>query len=209
MEQGPQPQEEERFFPPQDLLYRICEAIREELQIGTLMGPDCCIPATAIVIDVLDHFRLDARPLSVTVSVFNPTMTERIDREGMPTPEDAERDWFQSGCHSIGIGLGDDDQPGRWAGHLVANLADRVLIDLTLPQANRPAHGIDLPEVILAPIEEGFLQARHALAATLNGCLVIYQARPGDRSFERSPDWRSKKRRDSIVGAAIRRLKRG
>src|SRR5262249_43169019 len=111
--------------------------------------------------------------------------------------------------HSVGVGLGRDDEPGRWAGHLAAVLANRVLIDLTLTQASRPGHGIELPEVILVPVNEGFLAAESSLAGKLNGCLVIYQARPDDRSFERSSDWRSRKRRDAIVGAAIRRLKEG
>jgi hypothetical protein len=41
----------------------------------------------------------------------------------------------------------------------------------------------------------------------VNGCRVVYEARPADRPFERSNDWKSRKRRDAIVGTAIRRLK--
>ncbi len=176
------------------------------MRIGTLYRPDCCIAATAILIDVLDYFRLTARPLSVIATVFNPAMTERIEREGMPTLEEAERDWFPNGCYSLAVGFG-DPEPGKWPGHLVVNLADQVLIDLTLDQADRPQHDIVLPMPIIAPFPPEFLTEDGHLAGIVNGCRVVYEARPSDRSFERSNDWRSRKRRDAIVGAAIRRLK--
>src|SRR5947209_8022518 len=121
--------------PARPFLPRLCEVVREELKIGTLFRPDCCIAATAVLIDVLDYFRLTARPLSVIATVFNPAMSERLLRDGMPTPEEAERDWFPNGCYALAVGAG-DPQPGMWSGHLVANLADRALIDLTLDQAN-------------------------------------------------------------------------
>jgi hypothetical protein len=192
--------------PARPFLTRLCEVVREELRIGTLYRPDCCIAATAILIDVLDYFRLTARPLSVIATVFNPAMSGRIEREGMPTLEEAELDWFPHGCYSLAVGSG-DPEPGKWPGHLVANLADRPLIDLTLDQADRPQHGIVLPVPILAPFPPEFLNEDGQMAGVVNGCRVVYEAQPFDRSFERSNDWRSRKRREAVVGAAIRRLK--
>jgi hypothetical protein len=178
------------------------------MQIGTLYRPDCCIAATAILIDVLDYFRLTARPLSVIATVFNPAMSRRIEREGMPTLEEAERDWFPRGCYSLAVGVG-GPQLGKWPGHLVVNLADQVLIDLTLDQADRPQHGIVLPMPIVAPFPPDFLTEDGQMAGLINGCRVVYEARPADRSFDRSNDWRSRKRRDAVVGTAIRLLKGG
>ncbi len=192
--------------PARPFLPHLCDVIRDEMQIGTLYRPDCCIAATAILIDVLDYFRLTAWPLSVIATVYNPVMTERILREGMPTLEEAERDWIPNGCYALAVGAG-DPEPGKWAGHLVANLADQVLIDLTLDQADRPQHGIVLPMPIIAPFPPEFLTEDGQLAGLVNGCRVVYEARPSDRSFEHSNDWRSRKRRDAVVGAAIRRLK--
>lgn len=192
--------------PARPFLPHLCEVVRDEMRIGTLYRPDCCIAATAILIDVLDYFRLTARPLSVIATVFNPAMSGRIEREGMPTLEEAERDWFPNGCYSLAVGIG-DPEPGKWPGHLVANLADKVLIDLTLDQADRPQHGIVLPMPVVAPFPPELLTEDGQMAGMVNGCRVVYEARPADRSFERSNDWRSRKRHDAVVGAAIRRLK--
>ena len=192
--------------PARPFLPRVCEAVRDAMRIGTLYRPDCCIAATAILIDVLDYFRLTARPLSVIATVFNPVMSGRIEREGMPTLEEAERDWFPNGCYSLVVGVG-DPQPGKWPGHLVVNLADQVLIDLTLDQADRPQHDIVLPMPVVAPFPAEFLTEYGQLSGVVNGCRVVYEARPADRSFERSNDWRSRKRREAVVGAAIRQLK--
>jgi hypothetical protein len=192
--------------PARPFLPHLCQVVREELRIGSLYRPDCCIAATAILIEVLDYFRLNARPLSVIATVFNPAMSERIEREGMPTLEKAERDWFPCGCYSLAVGVG-DPEPGKWPGHLVANLADQVLIDLTLDQADRPQHDIVLPMPIMAPLPAEFLTEGGQMAGKVNGCRVVYEARPGDRSFERSNDWKNRKRRADVVGVAIRRLK--
>jgi hypothetical protein len=146
------------------------------MRIGTLYRPDCCIAATAILIDLLDHFRLTARPLSVIATVFNPAMSERIDREGLPTLEEAERDWFPHGCYCLAVGVG-DPQPGKWPGHLVANLAEKVLIDLTLDQADRPQYGILLPMPIVAPFPPEFLTEDGQMVGMVNGCRVVYEAR--------------------------------
>jgi hypothetical protein len=192
--------------PSRPFLPRLCEVVREEMQVGTRYRPDCCIAATAILIDVLDYFKLTAKPLSVIATVFNPRMSERIAQEGMPTLEEAERDWFPKGCYSLAVGAG-DPQPGKWPGHLVSVLGRQVLIDLTLDQANRPQYGIVLPMPLIAPYHPDFLAGEAQVAGIVSGCRVIYEARSGDRSFERSNDWRSQKRRSAVVGKAIRKLK--
>jgi hypothetical protein len=192
--------------PVRPLLQRLCGVVREELRIGTLYRPDCCIAATAVLIDVLDYFRLTARPLRVIATVYNPAMSERILREGMPTLAEAERDWFPNGCYSLAAGIGAPES-GKWPGHLVAILADKVLIDLTLDQANRPQHDIVLPMPLVAPLPPDFLAEDGQMAGQVNGCRVVYEARPSDHSFDRSNDWRSRKRHDGVVAGAIRRLK--
>jgi hypothetical protein len=63
------------------------------------------------------------------------------------------------------VGVG-NPQPGKWTEHLVVNLADQVLIDLTLDQADRPQHGIVLPMPVVAPV------GLNTVAMTLRGRAV-------------------------------------
>jgi hypothetical protein len=102
-------------------------------------------------------------------------MSGRIEREGIPTLEEAERDWFPRDCYSLAVSIG-DPQPGKWSGHQVVNLADRVLIDLTLDQADRPRHDIVLPMQIVAPFPPDFLSGDGQMAGLVNGCRVGYVA---------------------------------
>jgi hypothetical protein len=160
-----------------------------DLQLLLMVRPDCCILATAALIDVFDYFKLTAKPLSVISTVFNPRMADRIALEGMPTPEEAERSWFppHDTCRSLAVGAG-DPEPGKWPGHLVCVLDGKVLIDLTLDQADRPHRGIELPVPVIAPVNEEFLAGQGELVGMVNGCRVVYLARPEDRTFERSRD---------------------
>src|SRR5262249_2868660 len=173
---------EEATFPARPFLPRLCAVVREELHIGTLYRPDCCIAATAILNEVLDYFKLTARPLGDIATVFNPVTRERIDREGMPTLEEAERDWFTKGCYSLAVGAG-DPEPGKWPAHLVTVLGAQVLIDLTLDQANRPQHGIVLPMPILAPCDPDFLAGPAPGARIVNGSPGGHEAPPGAPAF--------------------------
>jgi hypothetical protein len=78
--------EEDRRGVP-EFLGDLCKAVREGLQIGTEVGPDCCILATRVLVGVLESFRVRSRPLSVMAGVFNPTMRERILSGDAPVPE--------------------------------------------------------------------------------------------------------------------------
>ncbi len=87
-------------------------------------------------------------------------------------------------------------------------MEDTVLVDLTIAQANRPDRGIVLPEVFITDgIRGDFLAGRVELECLVNGCGVIYQARPEDHSFEQAPDWTERERRDRCIGPAVFRFK--
>src|SRR5262249_24957371 len=184
--------------------WHLREGTRKKWMLAPFLKPYCGLSPPAVLIYVLDYFKLTAKPLSVIATIFNPAMSERIEKEGMPTLEQAVADWFPRGCYSLAVGLG-EEEPGKWPGHLVATLGGKVLIDLTLDQADRPKHGIELPMPIVAPFPAEFLSDEGEICGLVNGCRVVYRARPEDRSFERSRDWTMKRRRDAMVGAAIRR----
>ena len=53
------------------------------------------------------------------------------------TTEEYERWIEESGCWWLTLGQG-EPEPGKWPGHVAVAVWESVLIDLTLPQANRP-----------------------------------------------------------------------
>src|SRR5690349_6891587 len=121
--------------PPPTLstLVRIAEVVRGALRIGTSHPPDCCIAATRALIEVLGHFHIDARPLTVTAMVYNPAAVRWIESAGrLPASRQDVQDCSAAGCWAHGLGFGGDPRPGTWPGHLVALLPDQALIDLTL-----------------------------------------------------------------------------
>jgi hypothetical protein len=180
-----------------ELVEELARVVRQEMD--GRYRPDCCIAATRILLSVADYFRLTALPLCVQATVFNPVMSQRLEHEAMPSQEEAERSWFPAGCHSVGLGVPGDSEPGRWQGHLVA-VVERHLLDITLDQASRPQHGIVLPAVCVCPLDLDFLMRRAMLQGRCNGCLVRYLALPtGAGDFQRAPDWRSKRHHATIA----------
>jgi hypothetical protein len=190
----------------------IGDITREELRIGDLCLPACCILATATLLDVFRYFGINAKPCKAVATIFNPVMAGRLE-SGETYPED-RREWFTdgSGCWAIGVGLG-DPEPGKWCGHLVAITDDGYLCDLTIDQANRPHMNIELPQAIIAEPHamegrrEAFLCGDMRLDAWINGCILGYHLDPSDQTFRYAPDWKKAGRRKPFAGAAIRRIR--
>jgi hypothetical protein len=144
---------------------------------------DSCIASTAICIDVLDYFGLDARPLACRTVVWNRQL--------------------ESGCWSVGIGHGDKRQ-GGWPGHLVALAAGDLLLDLSLDQASRPQHNIELGALGVY-LPEDYLAEGYECEAF--GCHLYYEFLPADQSFRNANDWKATSRRRETVGTIIRAVK--
>jgi hypothetical protein len=96
-----------------------------------------CIPSTRIIIEVLRHFRISARPLPVRVTAFNP-VAQRFIRDGRVVDlESVSR--RHRGAYVIGIGSPNfKPAAGDWPGHLVVYVEDRYLLDLSIGQLSRP-----------------------------------------------------------------------
>jgi hypothetical protein len=171
--------------------------------------PDSCVAAARVLVDVFDRLHARARPPSVVVDVFSPSMVARAEAEGGRLPADTEeyQRWIEeSGCWWLTLGGGGDPEPGKWPGHVGVVAWESVLIDLTLPQAARPQRGIALaPAAIQVGAE--FLDGSEGRVVTMNGSELHYQARPENRSFMQSPDWRDRKRHRDVVQAILRRAR--
>jgi hypothetical protein len=182
---------------------KIAVAVSAALKAHYGKRKDCCISAARALTRVFDYFRIPNRPLVVTALVFNPALTERIERE---ESESTNLEVLRDGEWSVG--LGDERAPSKtWSGHIVVALTKNgLLADLTLDQASRPEHNITLPAPALAEASPAFLEGMETTVGVINGCLVVYRPRPADRSYEQSPDWTLRERTDPIVQGAIKRL---
>jgi hypothetical protein len=163
-----------------------------------LYRPDCCIAATKIATLVLaDRLHMRVRPMTVEVDVVNAALAAR---DRLPETDAEYRQWqAEDGSYWLTLGARDATaRPGHWPGHLVAIVYDRVLLDLTLAQASRPAHGIRLPALTVR-VSAGFLTGAEGRVVELEDAVVAYRARPADRSFARARDWQDAHRHDAAV----------
>lgn len=168
------------YEPPAEMV----AALRFVRRAQDLVGDrDCCIVAAGAVC-TLTSPSTPAYALAVEATVFNAAAVGFIHRNEL-LPEHREA-WDAAGAMSAGVGsgTGTDD---LWPGHLVAVINRRWLVDTTLDQANHL--GLRIPPVIVLPVTEGFLRGRATLLADLSTVAVLYQARPGDRSYRECPAW--------------------
>jgi hypothetical protein len=157
--------------------------------VTPVYGPNSCIPTTRVVIGALEGLGIKARPLSVRTNVINERYLTAVEELGRPFRDKAEAmEWHRSrGVFSYGIGA--KHAAGTWPGHLVAVVRERVLLDLTIGQANHPEYDMVLSP-IFGEVSGRFLNGNHPASMDNNGCRVIYEAMPRDRGYELTPNWR-------------------
>lgn len=157
-----------------------------DLQQTGLLLPNACILAAAVGVEALRYHGIEAKEEPVSLAVLNAKALAH--KEAGKDHDDI--DWTD-GSWSVGIDpnqVPDDPNPG-WNGHLVLTVEKAVLIDLTLPQVNRPHKDIILTPLV-APLRYESFRAGEPQGYDLNGCLVEYQRRPDLASqFRSSPDW--------------------
>lgn len=145
---------------------------------------DSCIESTAAAIDVLAAFKIAARALPVEVAAFNAPAVEMLDRDMLA--RDHPDAWDAAGAHSVGIGVAPmPTRPDRFAGHLVAVVAGRWLLDLSLDQASRPLRGLTLGPLLVPYLAEQ-MATGWTTYETANGTTVMYRR----SQIVRGPVWR-------------------
>jgi hypothetical protein len=101
---------------------------------------------------------------------------------------DVDRDTIACRPQDHSIGYGQNPEDTGYDAHVVTVVERRFLLDLTLDQANRPQHSIELrPGYFLLP--DGFLAGDEGAPMVLNGTYIRYTAVPDDRGFLTTPDW--------------------
>lgn len=167
-------------------------------------GPDSCIIGTRICIEAFEAFGHDAEALPVRVFVAN---TAWMEGKVGPDFDPLDRATWAEGAWTVGMGFRQGEDK---TGHLMAHCGD-TLVDLSLDQASRPAHGIVLPPALFKT-PPGFREGTAGCEYKLNGCLIAYVRAPEtDRWWSRSPNWgrRDAKPRREIVATVIRAVRSG
>lgn len=149
--------------------------------------PGTCICGVRLASLVLRKWHFRVQPLSVTVHIYNAAY---IAKGREPKSDEEAFQWREEGVWSIELGARGIKRPGGWPGHLVAILNGNAMLDLTLNQACRPNKGIVL-EPIIGGVSKDFLVGKELAEITTNGCQLIYQPFPDDKSFILAGDWRS------------------
>lgn len=167
----------------------------------TVQGP-ACILATAIGIDVLKEFGIEARPLSVQVDVVNRAWLDgdvaaawRLSA-GYPPEEAAKM-----------LAPRTNVPTSPWDGHLVIELVGRAaLLDLDLKQMARPRHRIVVPPV-------GWFEGWNGTAGEwplADGGRIFYRAKRDDvASWGGARDWWDRAKRADSVAAVVRAIRKG
>lgn len=182
------------FFTSRKFLRQVRKMI---LDSGAMVTS--CICCTKVFVQLAETVGLDARPLTVETSVFNPVFADWIEQHGL-NPSDADvHKLGQAGGRFVVLGARDDREAAEnaWPGHLVAVLRAKgkptTIVDLSIDQANRPAKDINITEPLVFGVPDNFVEGRSVASGfvgTQAGKICfVYRAFPEDTSFEVSPDW--------------------
>lgn len=170
-----------------------------------------CIMAASVLLRVL-HLKgiRGAYPLTVKPRIFNPKYTARLEREPYLIASEFKNGLNEDGCAMVGIGYGEHSKD-EWSAHLVVVIPQALkgkdaICDLTITQANKPEWNIQLGQIMVG-IRDSFIDGTQPFGVIVNGCRVIYKAFPGDVSFEETPIWRNRLKRDLIVKRVMKKLR--
>lgn len=151
-------------------------------QIRETYREDSCIATTAATVSALRLLDADTFPLSVEVVVMNSVLYDYAVAHEGEFPEKGS-DAYPPGGYALAV-----------TRHVVAIAERRWLLDYSIDQAQREDVGI-LLEPLVIPIEEKWLRGRGGhLVFRHRGTILYYTARPGDRWFEESNNWKGEHR---------------
>lgn len=168
------------------------QAVDRLLRVMPEIIDDCgysrrtCVLQTRIATVVLRELGFRARPLTCQVLVGNHAWCELAGELGrFPQAEDW-RDRDDIWCLGIGP-MSQSTGPG-YDGHVIAVVDERLALDLTIDQCDRPKHGIAL-KPHRWEVGTEFLTGVTPAIFTNDGALVRYDALPGERDFLHAADW--------------------
>lgn len=161
--------------------------------------PNACIACTRVTLEVLTRWHFRVRPCSVEAQIANPALVARWHRlRRKPRSHDELEQWtHEDGSYLIHLG-GGGPRADHWAGHLVALVEGRVMVDLSLPQANTPERGITLTSLI-CDVPRGFGKGQLPHTFEMGGCRVEYRAFPEKIGYQTAIDWSDRHRHADTI----------
>ena len=172
-------------------LKRMLAAVRD--RVLQHYRPDSCIATTKAIIEIVRP--ADAYALHVKALVMNGPFVDLLGSGADPESPEGIAAGTESGAWAVHVGAG-DPEPGKWAGHLVAIVERKWLVDASIDQASRPEHDIHLTEPVVAKVTEAFLRGKEPLLVVVKKAFIRYDAVPGDKSYRASPNWQQLRRRE-------------
>lgn len=149
--------------------------------------PDRCLNASWICVEVMRRLHVEARALSVNTMLMNRAWGKMMERTRWRPTQAQQDECARRGGHSLGIDFNETPGGNRFAGHVVAIVAESVLIDGAAGQFSRPAKDLYVPPVMWVPAPAGFLMGdTNVLQMNDQGSVLIYHARPDDDRHERT-----------------------
>lgn len=161
---------------------RACDALVEQLHpmlVSEGYQANACILATRLAIDALQQQKIKARALVTRMVAFSPELVNHLQAGGQF--DERSPGW------SVGIGVGEDDMPGYF-GHLLTIVNEELALDLTLGQARRDKHGLNLSAASFE-VDKAFLRGEETAYIEIRDCLVTYDAQPERKDYATAPDW--------------------
>jgi hypothetical protein len=157
-----------------------------------------CVASTWITIEVMRHFRVSARPLTVKAEICNTAFIDFEQRHGRrPLVGESAETWI------VGIGFGKDE--GYIGTHVITLVDERIIIDASIDQADAPEHGIVLPGVLWTVIDERVL-AGESFTHELSSQRVIYIPERSEFDLTSYYDFQHNPETDSAVQRIVKRL---
>lgn len=186
---------------------KILEAYAEEApkEIYRHYRGDSCLVSTRISLEVLKklHFK-DVRTMAVEVNIFNPLYSSK---GRLPESHEEAEAWKAEGAWQIVVGdMTVEHPPDYWPGHIVTIVNGTTMIDLSIAAAGRADKNIVMRPV-LTTVPECFVKGEDKCALMVNDCMVIYEPRIKDVSYQGIKDWHNKARVAPVVSDIIEAVK--
>lgn len=166
--------------------------------------PNCCINGTRVLVETMRAFDVPVRVQVVTFTVYNKRWVERMTAKGDWPRSDAEvNEWIADGAWALGVRNG--DPADGFPMHLVG-IANGHLIDSAFGQATRPAKGIVLDQVLVAPVKSDFGAPGTLLSGEIGDCLVVYSPAQDD-SWQTASGWQKSAWNMAVVTEMIKAIR--